>query len=76
MFYSIITFLVICSLSIVTLFKVLPIWVTNSDKKINWGLIMGYSILFGLFGGISVLILHLQYKFKRRKHLELYQINI
>ena len=71
MLYSIITFLIVSGLSILTLFKLSPYWV-QTDEKINWGKISGYSILFGLFGGISVLIINMQNLFKRNQKLQLY----
>jgi len=71
MIYSIITFLIIFGLAILTLFKLSPYWIQNNEK-INWGKIVGYSILFGLFGGVSILIINMQNTFKKKQNLQLY----
>ena len=75
MFYSIIIFLIIFGLSILTLYKVLPEWVKDDKDNINWGTIIGYSVLFGAFAGISLAITILQHKLKkktRKKEWNLY----
>ena len=66
MFYSIIIFLIIFGLSVVTLYKILPLWVKDNKNNINWGAIIGYSALFGAFAGISLAITILQYKLKKK----------
>lgn len=66
MLYSIIIFLIIFGLSLLTLYKLLPTWVKTDQDEINWGAIVGYSVLFGVFGGISLQILILQYKLGKK----------
>ena len=53
-------------MSILTLYKLLPTWVKDDKDDINWGTIIGYSILFGAFGGISLQILILQHQLKKK----------
>ena len=66
MLYSIIIFLIIFGLSLLTLYKLLPTWVKTDQDEINWGAIVGYSVLFGAFGGISLQILILQHQLKKK----------
>jgi len=75
MFYSIIIFLIIFGLSLLTLYKMLPDWVTDNKDNINWGAIIGYSVLFGAFASISWTIIIIQNKLKkktRKKEWNLY----
>jgi len=76
MFYSIIIFLIIFGLSVVTLYKILPLWVKDDKNNINWGAIIGYSALFGAFGGISFQIIISQHqlgKKTKKKEWNLYE---
>ena len=66
MLYSIIIFLIIFGLSLLTLYKLLPTWVKTDQDEINWGAIIGYSVLFGLFASISFQIGILQQKLGKK----------
>ena len=53
----------------------LPDWVTDNKDNINWGAIIGYSVLFGAFASISWTIIIIQNKLKkktRKKEWNLY----
>ena len=67
---SLVTVCIIFGLSMVTLWKLSPIWV-EKDEKFDWGMTSIYSLLFGLLGGSVILIIGLQRNLKRRKNKEL-----
>ena len=74
---SIIILLLVAGISIISFWQTNSSFVQNDDKKLDWGLIIAYSLLFGSISASIFLIVFIQvYKVKQRKSINPYKSKI